>query len=223
MPSRGFTLLELLVVVSLLAALAGFAWNNYHHLSDDVNKQLAQVQLDEVAKALRRFRADTGYWPGETPIFAVGHAADLGLLVQAPAHCDASPLCRWQAQARCGWHGPYLERDSVAWVRVYQLIDGHITSQVVQGVSAGKQFKKEDTEQYAWYVSKDALETGLQQRGRPILFFPAKEIASQPVPARLVSAGGDGDFGTDPEFDSRNCAADPGNLSSKDNLVVCLE
>ena len=215
MPSRGFTLLELLVVVSLLAALASFAWNSYQHLSDDANKQLTQVQLDEVAKALRRFRADTGYWPGETPIFAVNHAADLGLLAQAPAHCDSSALCRWQAQARRGWHGPYLERDSFAWVNINGL--------PTQGVSAGKQFKTAHTEQYAWYVSKDALESGLQQRGRPIFFFPATHMNGKPVPVRLVSAGDDGDFGADPEFDSRDCAADASHSSSKDNLVVCLE
>lgn len=64
---KGFTLLELLVVVSILAAISFTTATVFQGIDEEVDGQLAQVELVEVAKAVKRFRADTGYFPKEGP------------------------------------------------------------------------------------------------------------------------------------------------------------
>lgn len=63
----GFTLLELLVVVSILAAVALVASGAYWHVNDDVNEQLVHAEMQEIAAAIKRFKQDTGYYPKEGP------------------------------------------------------------------------------------------------------------------------------------------------------------
>jgi prepilin-type N-terminal cleavage/methylation domain-containing protein len=64
---QGFTLLELLVVVSILAALAFTTATSLQGVDQTVDAQLERTELAEVAKAVRQFRADTGYFPKEGP------------------------------------------------------------------------------------------------------------------------------------------------------------
>ncbi len=71
----GFTLLEMLVIVTLLAAVAGVAWSAYAGLENRERDQLAHVQVDRLAQAVRQFKADTGYWPGQGP-FALAPAGN---------------------------------------------------------------------------------------------------------------------------------------------------
>lgn len=61
--SSGFTLLELLVVVSVLAALAGLTSIRVDSYERDAQVKLAQVEMDRIASVIHRFRADTGYYP----------------------------------------------------------------------------------------------------------------------------------------------------------------
>jgi prepilin-type N-terminal cleavage/methylation domain-containing protein len=72
---RGLTLLELLVVVGILAALAGVGWGAYQGVQQEAQDTLADARLAQVAEALRRFKADTGHWPGDGP-FALTAAAN---------------------------------------------------------------------------------------------------------------------------------------------------
>lgn len=68
---KGFTLPELLVVVAVVATLAGVAWGAYASLQQESLDRLGRVQLDEAAKAFRLFHQDTGYWPGAGPFALV--------------------------------------------------------------------------------------------------------------------------------------------------------
>ena len=65
---QGFTLLELLVVVSILAAVSGIG---FFALSGDTLKQknidLAKVEMQNIATAVKKFKQDTGYFPGQGP------------------------------------------------------------------------------------------------------------------------------------------------------------
>lgn len=65
--SRGMTLLELLVVVAILAALSGVGWAAYQGVQQEAQDALADARLAQLAAALRRFKADTGHWPGDGP------------------------------------------------------------------------------------------------------------------------------------------------------------
>lgn len=64
---RGFTLIELLVACGILAALAYTAWGGYAGVQASAEDDLARAELRRLADALRRFQADTGYYPGQGP------------------------------------------------------------------------------------------------------------------------------------------------------------
>ena len=99
-PARGFTLLELLVVMVIIGLLAGFVGPRLFAQIGKSESKVARAQIDALQKALDQYRIDTGRYP----------ATDAGLaaLVQRPA--DESR-----------WAGPYLAKAVPAdpWGRTY--------------------------------------------------------------------------------------------------------
>ena len=88
--SRGFTLLELLVVVVIIGLLAGIVAPRYFGQVGKSEVNVARAQLDALEKALDQYRLDVGRYP----------STELGLkaLVERPA---SEPK----------WSGPYLRKD----------------------------------------------------------------------------------------------------------------
>lgn len=82
-PARGFTLVELLVVCSILAALSVTAWGAYNGVQEANEDAIARADLTRLANALRRFRQDTGYYPGQGPFV-------LAATAQTEADCTAA-------------------------------------------------------------------------------------------------------------------------------------
>jgi general secretion pathway protein G len=89
-PVRGFTLLELLVVVAIIGLLVGFVAPRYFGQIGKSEVATAKAQIDALEKALDQYRLDTGRYPG----------TELGLaaLVQRP-------------QNEPKWNGPYLRKE----------------------------------------------------------------------------------------------------------------
>jgi len=86
---RGFTLLELLVVMVILGLLVGYVAPRYFQQVGKSEVKMAQAQIDSLQKALDVYRLDTGHYP----------STDQGLkaLVERPAN---EPK----------WAGPYLKK-----------------------------------------------------------------------------------------------------------------
>jgi general secretion pathway protein G len=97
---RGFTLLELLVVVVIIGLLAGLVAPRYFGQVGKSEVNVAKAQLDALEKALDQYRLDIGRYPDQ----------ELGLkaLVTKPAN---EPK----------WAGPYLRKDIPLdpWSRAY--------------------------------------------------------------------------------------------------------
>jgi general secretion pathway protein G len=86
---RGFTLLELLVVIVIIGLLAGYVAPRYFSQVGKSEIQVAKAQIDSIEKALDQFRLDMRRYP----------SAEEGLqaLVVKPA-------------AAGDWRGPYLQK-----------------------------------------------------------------------------------------------------------------
>jgi len=61
--ARGFTLLELLVVVAIIALLVGYVAPRYFSQVGKSEIGLARAQIDSLEKALDQYRLDTGHYP----------------------------------------------------------------------------------------------------------------------------------------------------------------
>ncbi len=123
---QGFTLIELLVVVSILAALAGLASVAMDGYQQDSEEKITRVEMQRIANAIRRFKADTGYWPKTEADGALDYAddtstidddyekADFGFLFKKP---DVS-IPKWTPEYAIGWHGPYINLDAMKTIIV---------------------------------------------------------------------------------------------------------
>ncbi|ARL38873.1 type II secretion system major pseudopilin GspG [Burkholderia pseudomallei] len=98
---KGFTLLELLVVLLIIALLAGYVGPKLFSQVDKAKVKSTEAQMKTLGDALTQFRLDTGRYP----------SAEEGLdaLVVEPQGAD-------------GWSGPYLAKavPKDAWGRAYQ-------------------------------------------------------------------------------------------------------
>lgn len=86
---RGFTLLELLVVMVIIGLLAGYVAPKYFAQIGKSEVKTARAQIDALEKALDQYRLDVGRYPSSEQ--------GLGALVKKPA--DVSK-----------WQGPYLKK-----------------------------------------------------------------------------------------------------------------
>lgn len=97
----GFTLLELLVVLMIIALLAGFVGPKVFSNVDSAKEKTAVRQMRSIADAMTQYRLDTGNYPSE--------AEGLKALTEKPSSAQ-------------NWNGPYLTQQVPAdpWGNAYQ-------------------------------------------------------------------------------------------------------
>jgi general secretion pathway protein G len=108
---RGFTLLELLVVIVIIGLLAGLVAPRYFGQVSKSNTQVAHAQIDLFQKALDQYRLDVGGYPSSELGLAALNTRPQGLERWAgPYLSKAIPLDPWGASylyKSPGEHGEY--------------------------------------------------------------------------------------------------------------------
>lgn len=97
----GLTLLEVMVVLAIIALIAGLATPRLMESFGRAKSRTAMIQMENLRGAVRLFYLDVGRYPSE--------AEGLSALVVAPQGLE-------------GWLGPYLDGDldlSDPWERAY--------------------------------------------------------------------------------------------------------
>jgi len=97
---QGFTLLEMLVVVTILAVIGGLAMSGFGTGSGSVQRntkiQAARVEMEQIRRALLAYKRDVGRFP----------------VLPAPAYMgflfDQGSVPAWSPDYQTGWRGPYL-------------------------------------------------------------------------------------------------------------------
>ncbi|RMH37657.1 MAG: prepilin-type N-terminal cleavage/methylation domain-containing protein [Nitrospirae bacterium] len=137
--SKGLTLLEMLVVVAVMAIIAGGIVLALGRVQDDATLQIARNELVTIKDAILRFKQDTGYLPKQGPFdleppnqctTSNNGAVPIGSLPVPSKEWFCSPanfiqlyeqpqlnsshplafLAQWNPDTRRGWRGPYLTR-----------------------------------------------------------------------------------------------------------------
>ncbi|MEN3111472.1 type II secretion system major pseudopilin GspG [Uliginosibacterium paludis] len=88
--AKGFTLLELLVVMAIIGLLAAYVGPKYFSQLGKSEQNVAKAQIEAFAKALDTFRLDTGRYPTS--------AEGLAALMTKPVNVRT-------------WNGPYLAKE----------------------------------------------------------------------------------------------------------------
>lgn len=101
---RGFTLMEMLVVLAIIAAIVGLVGPRLFGTLDSKAPEIAATQVKMLRGAIETFRLDVGRYP----------TAQEGLSALSAKPADPAVAARWR--------GPYLDGDLPAdpWKNAYQ-------------------------------------------------------------------------------------------------------
>ena len=99
---RGFSLVELLVVLVILGLLVGIVAPNFMGKAEQSRTDIAKVQIENLHVALQTYRMDVGQYP----------STEQGLVALMKAPAEVAEY----------WHGPYLNKEMPVdpWRNPYQ-------------------------------------------------------------------------------------------------------
>ncbi|GIW79819.1 MAG: hypothetical protein KatS3mg105_1626 [Gemmatales bacterium] len=208
---RGFTLFELLIVVAIMAVLAGAVVVALDQTHEQAASQLVDSEMLNIKKALLRFKQDTGYLPrqgpfglttdtppGAVPVPVQGAAwfhspANFVQLYENPLEGTGHPLEQWNPDTARGWRGPYLSQHGEGYVDIGNNLQSDGTGSPIAGTLLQDVRGVADPFYHSPvgpYLSWQTALTGpsLPRWGRPYLLFDLDD----PSKARIVSMGSNG-------------------------------
>ncbi|CAH2602667.1 Type II secretion system protein [Rhodovastum atsumiense] len=213
-PARGFTLVELLVTLAILAAVAGIGSQFLYPAIGNARHDITRDSMRAVVAAILRFRQDTGFLPCTGPLEAdtssCGSPSPANLaqmFVQPDTGAGTGDEWAWNADTGRGWRGPYLTGFARQYVTVSNVYpassDGSVGSATVNGsrvaAVADSYVSRPVGSLLKWYDSTIS-ESAVTGRGNPLLLFvdPSDTLRAKGCVAPcLVSLGEDGIFGPD--------------------------
>jgi len=193
--AKGFSLIELLAVVLVLAILSTIALTAFDGVDDEAALELTKAEMTELAKAVRRFKQDTGHFPGEAigPPDEIADEKKLALL----HYCqDADDTQVSGTGISYDVNCKKLDKDTgIFWRGPYMATDGFVKD-------ASGTLVEDNSYQDAWQND-----------------YRLADVGSDDI--RIWSAGPDGEFGLGFTDDCKSSTAT--DDLGKDDLILCLK
>jgi len=241
---QGFTLLELLIVVSIMAIIAGMGLMSHKGTQDYSKEQAVRIEMKQLQHAVIRYFRDQNSikdWDGGR---LQASPADIGFLILAPIF-DPSDLDSdgdleenaWNPDYRIGWRGPYIKPGefTTPYVSISDSSNTGLeftgngdptgdgdpdTGTVIIVQAKSDPFSYPSSDEFFIWRKEPAIisETNpeIPRLGRPYLFFDLDTYGSSESKARIVSLGGNGVYDISAEI-SCNLA-----ITVKDEDGYCL-
>lgn len=131
--ARGFTLIEIMLVVIIIGALAAIIVPNFGGRSEQAKVVVAKADISNIATALKLYELDNGVFPSTAQ----------GLLALRE-RAASSPAPK-------NWNGPYLEKDTVdPWGNPYLYVSPGTRRSDYDLSSKGKDVNSADDDIANW-------------------------------------------------------------------------
>ncbi len=221
----GFTLLELLVVVGILAVIAGVSIASFGETDEQAQIKAAKYEMEQIRRAIMRYRQDVGV------LNQPASPADMEFLYQQGA------VDSWNIDYQTGWRGPYLTSGDGGLVDMGDGLNSNGTGSPVAGsantliratpdpfvlpsVANGVAWQVEPCQEdsandrclFDWrFVGQVDNDEPHERFGRPYLLFDLNNGN-----ARIVSMGPNG------KYDLSGGETCPVDSSATDDIVLCL-
>lgn len=193
--ARGFTLMEMIVVLAIISALVAILTPRVFIYVDDANQVRAQADANGIAAAIEKMYMDTGRWPfyeDGTGSLGYAHGTDYAVLTSNPACTGAA------AAITCDTTVPDDDTTLDSWDLDTDLTDG-LTHHLITNTPAYA-----TTGYRAWngpYLHKIPA---LDPWGRSFLVNIANAAPQDEGPNQrwvgVISAGPDGELETDADL-----------------------
>lgn len=245
----GFTMLELVVVVAILAIIASAAIMSFGNTASDAQEQTARFSMKQIAGAIEAYYEDNKNNPAALTPPSRQSPADLAFLFN---QTDAS-AADWSADYRQGWRGPYIKQAQYMYVDIGEDLRADGSSDDVNSepgdpttglelpniIAIADPYDHEPTSGnfFEWQKrlntsDPDADFEPLDTFGRPYLVIDLAHMSSQasaPGVPRVVSLGPNGiyepincDYSETNTSAPDYCSHDVLCHSDGDDLVLCL-
>ena len=126
MRRRGFTLIEVLMVIAIIGILASIALGSLNSARDSARKATAKAQLRAIRTGVALLEADTGKWPNGCPPGNINATNEIllstgaaGLVSSPTVGVTEAPNCQWTAEEVANWRGPYIPVGVDPWNNPY--------------------------------------------------------------------------------------------------------